>query len=1377
VTQPFDFSPERRELLRRLLGSHSAGVFRDRIGRRQVAHPVCASFAQERLWFLHQLDRESPAYNVLFPFHVSGPLDAPALERALTGIVRRHEVLRTTFTEVDGSPVQCVHAPADFKLPIGDLQGLPASSQEVEVQRITRLEQQRPFDLARGPVFEGRLLRLGPREHVLILRVHHIAFDGWSTGILFRELALLYGALCAGRQSLLSELPVQYGDFAVWQRERMTGEATAPMRRYWKQQLEGAPNLLTLPTDRLRSARQDFRGGEHAFRIRGPVVDSLETLGRRCRATMFMTLLAAFQTLLFRYSGQGDLVVGTPIAGRRAVELEGLIGFFVNTLPLRVQLDQDLPFVELLARTRATALDGFANQDLPFERIVQEIQPARTLSFAPLVQVVFAYQNVDVERLELPGLAVKSQPFPHQAAKFDLMLSVAPCSGELAGSLGFSRQLFDQVTVERMATHFERLLEEIVKDPQKRLVDYSILTPAERQEIVIEQGATASNFPRDRGIHELFEAQVHMRPDAIAISGPPVDITYGELNRRANKLARYLRACGADPGDIIGLCLERSADLIAAMVAILKAGCAYLPLDPTQPADRLSLMLEDARASLVVTRHEFAARVPADPAKLVCLDIDNQRIVRQSEVNLGDPLDADSFNAERLAYVIYTSGSTGRPKGVAVPHRAVNRLVINTNYIAIRPDDFIAQTSNASFDAATFEIWGALLHGARLGFVDRDTALSPRALAQAISGRGFTTMFVTTALFNHVASEEPSAFRPLRHLLFGGEAVEPRWVREVLRVAPPARLLHVYGPTEATTFASWHEVHDVPEECATIPIGKPISNTSLYVLDDRLAPVPIGVVGEICIGGPGLARGYLHDDDLTAARFVAGPFVDEPRLYRTGDLGRYLPDGDIEFVGRRDGQVKLRGFRVELAEIETVLARHPLVLRAVVLMAGDITRDRHLVAYVVPTERADSLETLRPYLQQKLPDYMIPAELVAVESIPLTSNGKVDRARLTALKAECPVGGSLLEKPTDFLEVQLVSIWEAVLGVRPIGLNENFFALGGHSLLAARLFGELEKAFGIRLPLVALFQAATIAELARLIRAKGWSPQWASLVPMQSRGSRPPLFLVHGIGGNILCYRDLAHLLGADQPVYGLQAVGLDGTQPPHTTIEEMAVHYVALVRQLRPEGPYHLAGLSFGGIVAFEMAQQFRRLGDKVGLVALLDTSGPQPARTDRTKLERYDALARFFVRRASSHVVRMLMRPNRFDYFRRTSRTMRGKLAGRLWQVGALPYRTATWPLPKTLWRVKEASRQALREYRAEIYSGRLTLFRAITHSQESFYGKDLGWRRVAVGGLEIVDVPGDHLSILEHPNVEVLAEMFRAGLEQTEESSVTRVETCSS
>ncbi|HSF42281.1 MAG TPA: amino acid adenylation domain-containing protein [Thermoanaerobaculia bacterium] len=1055
--------------------------------RREPGEPLPLSFSQERLWFLDRLDPGTAAYNIPAALRLTGALDVPALTGSLREIVRRHEALRTRFALVDGRPGQIVEAAPRVELPVADLSGLPEAAREPEALRLAAAESAAPFDLERGPLLRATLLRLGADEHAALLTLHHIVADGWSMGLLVREVGALYPALVRGEASPLPEPEVQYADFAAWQRRWLSGERLAGLLAGWKERLAGAPAALELPADRPRPAVQTFRGGKVSFRLGEEAAAALREPARGEQLTPFMVLLAAFQALLFRHSGQEDLVVGTPAAGRNRREVEGLIGVFINSLPLRADLSGDPTWSELLKRTRERTLEAFARQDLPFEKLVEELQPARDLARPPVFQVMLAQQNLRSEGIELPGLRIAPLGATVIDAKLELTLSIHEES--LAGQLEHNADLFERATAERMLGHFSTLLAGAAAGPGRRLSDLPLLTAAERSQLAAWNG-TAEEVP-EASVHELFAAQAIRTPEAEAVVCGGERLTYRELEERANRLAHHLRRLGVKAESLVGLSLERSTDLVVGLLGILKAGGAYLPLDPSYPVERLALVLEDSGAEVLVTSRALAqglfADLPVRPGRLVLLDAEAEAIAR-----LRPSPPASGADPGNLAYVLFTSGSTGRPKGVAVPHRAlVSFLVSMRRAPGFAAGDRLLALTSLSFDIAGLEIWLPLLSGGCVELATREEAADGPALAARLAACGARVMQATPSTWRMLLDTGWEG-DPRLSALCGGEAL-PRGLAAALR-SRTGELWNLYGPTETTIWSSLLEIG--AEEArgdGAAAIGRPIANTSLHVLDICGRPAAVGIPGELLIGGTGVTRGYLGRPDLTAERFVPAP-SGEPgaRLYRTGDLVRRRPDGALEFLGRLDHQVKVRGFRIELGEVEAALARHPQVAQAVAAVGGSGASAR-LTAHFVPRGPVDPAE-LRAFLAQSLPAYMVPGTFVEHGALPLTPNGKIDRkalARTTAPTAPpaaaspaAPAAAAPPAAPASPLEEAMAALWAEVLGTGRVGPQDDFFALGGHSILATLLMHRIRQSFGVDLPLRTLFAAPTVAGLAAAIAAR-----------------------------------------------------------------------------------------------------------------------------------------------------------------------------------------------------------------------------------------------------------------------------------------------------
>ncbi|WP_442923200.1 amino acid adenylation domain-containing protein [Microcoleus sp. A6-C5] len=1044
------------------------------------------SFAQQRLWFIDQFEPGNHFYNLPAAVLLKGRLNVVVLELCFKEIVRRHEALRTTFATVDGQPVQVVGQNFNFGLQVLDLQKLPEIQREAEVKKLAAAEASKPFDLTKWPLLRASLLQLDAEEYVLLLTLHHIIFDGWSIGVFLQELAALYEAFSIGKPSSLPELSIQYADFAIWQREWLAGDRLQTQLNYWKKQLSGTPPLLELPADRPRPPAQTYRGAKESFLIPKTLTAALKKLSRQENATLFMTLLAAFKTLLYRYTGQADIPVGSPIANRNRAEIQGLIGFFVNTLVLRTDLSGDLTFRQLLDRIREMSLQAYAHQDLPFEKLVEELQPDRNLSYNPLFQVAFVLQNAPVAAESIAGLNLTLLDVDNQTAKVDLTLYLEEKQEEISGQFEYSTDLFDAVTIRRMAGHFLTLLEGIAANPDRRIEELPLLGEKERHQLLVEWNDTRSDYSSDRCIHQLFAAQVERTPDAIAVVFKDQKLTYRELNARANQLAHYLQQLGVKPEVLVGICVERSLDTIVGILGILKAGGAYVPLDPANPRDRLAFILEDAQVNVLLTEEKLLQTLPKSSAKILCLDADKSAFSQHSKEN-----PASDTTAENLAYIIYTSGSTGIPKGVLVAHSNVVRLLAATqSWYNFNEQDVWTLFHSYAFDFSVWEIWGALLYGGRLAIVPYSVSRSPQDFYSLLCKERVTVLNQTPSAFYQLIKTEESAGigenLNLRLVIFGGEALDLKslktWFDRHGDRHP--QLVNMYGITETTVHVTYRPLTAADISKNASLIGRPIPDLQVYLLDRNCQPVPIGIPGEIYVGGAGVARGYLNQPELTADRFISNPFNDSLKapLYKSGDLARYLPNGEIEYLGRIDHQVKVRGFRIELGEIEAALGQHPDVAQAVVIVREDIPGDKRLVAYIIANSAAQNkrsilIQELRCFLKEQLPEYMVPAAFVTLEALPLTNNGKVDRKALPAPDRDRSELEEAFTAPSTAIEKILAEIWAQVLGLEQVGIDDNFFELGGDSILSIQVISKANQG-GLRLTPKQLFQHQTIAQLA-----------------------------------------------------------------------------------------------------------------------------------------------------------------------------------------------------------------------------------------------------------------------------------------------------------
>jgi amino acid adenylation domain-containing protein/non-ribosomal peptide synthase protein (TIGR01720 family) len=1065
-------SDKRRELLESWLkGKAARALDAQRVQRRSERGRAPLSFSQRRLWFLDQLVPGSASYLIPMAVRLKGVLDVRALEGSLNELTRRHEILRTSFVTVEGQPSQVIAPELAVALPTLDLKDVPEREREALAHKLIFEESQTPFDLSQAPLWHAKLLSLDADDHVLLLMMHHIIADEWSLGVLLREMAALYEASATGTHIRLPDLPVQYADFAVWQQHWLRGEDCRKQLFYWKEQLAGPLTALELPTDNPRPPVSSFRGDKEWLSFPLDLTTRLKELSQRRGMTLFMTLLAAFSTLLHRYTGQKDVVVGTPVANRNRKETEGLIGCFVNTLILRTDFSGDPSFEELLQRVRKAALGAYANQDLPFEKLVEELQPERDLSRNPLCDLFFVFQNTPMPSLQLAGLKLASMQVDNATAKLDLTLSLSEEPDGLTGYLEYSTELFHAATIRRMAGHLNVLLEGLTANPQQPVSALPLLTTTERR-LLIEWNDTERHDVQERCLHHLFESQVELSPHATALVFDDRQITYRELNGKANQLAHHLRGLGVGPETIVAICLERSIEMVVGLLGILKAGGAYLPLDPTYPEERLAFMLSDANAAVVLTQASFAQALPTLETASVCLDADWPHIAQHSEQN-----PVTSVDSRNLAYVIYTSGSSGEPKGVQVQHGSVvNLSKWHQRAYSINPKDRATQVARLVFDASVWELWPYLTAGASIYLAPEWTLASPAGLVQWLVRNRITISFLPTPLAHVVLQETWPPLTALRAMLTGGDVLQRQ-----PEASLPFKLMNNYGPTESTVVATWGEV-ETDETRPEPPIGRPIDNTQVYILDWKLSTVPIGVTGEIYLGGAGLARGYLNRADLTAERFIPDPFSDRPgaRLYKTGDLTRYLADGRIEFRGRVDEQVKIRGYRIELAEVEAALGRHPAVKEAVVIAWQDGAVEKRLIGYVVfKDSRAETASALRSFLKGKLPDYMIPVLFVSLDELPLTPNGKINRRSLPAPDHERPGLKTEFVAARTPAEKALAEIWCQVLGLPQVGIHDNFFELGGDSILSIQIIARAGK-MGFRLAPQQIFQHQTIAKLAPL---------------------------------------------------------------------------------------------------------------------------------------------------------------------------------------------------------------------------------------------------------------------------------------------------------
>lgn len=1318
------------------------------------------SFGQQRLWFLHQFEPSSSANNVPVVVRFKGTLDLLALEQSLNRVVSRHEVLRTTFPSIDGQPIQSIATDFILTLPIVDLQQFPAEQREAEALRLATAEAHQPFDLAQGPNLRLLLLRLNPIEHLLIWNMNSIICDGASSDLFYQETIACYQAFSTGETPALPPLSIQYADFAQWQRNWLQGEVLNTQVDYWKQKLGGNLPTIQLPFDRPRpSGVPTYKGDRAARMLPKGLENSLNKLSQSWGGTLFMTLLTAFNVLLYRYSGQEDLLVSFASTGRGQAELERSIGFFSNTLLLRTKLEGNPTFRELADRVRLDCVEAYSYQDVPFEKLVEELPSEQRLDRSPLFQVKFALNppwsnGRGMAAVELPDLTITSLfgYIYHGQTKYDLILVMREQDEGLGMVFDYNADMFEASTIDRMLGHFQTLLEGIVANPDRSISALPLITVSEQQQL-LAWNQTQADYPA-KCIHQLFEEQVERTPDAVAVVYADKQFTYRELNHRANQLAHYLQSLGVKADVLVGLCIQRSLEMVVGLLGILKAGGAYVPLDPNYPADRLSFMLEDTQVPVLLTTTDLVDRLPDNLAQLVSLDRDWQIIELETSENA-----QPQVTPANLGYVIYTSGSTGKPKGVAMTQIALSNLILwQLDNTTIDRGGRTLQFSPISFDVSFQEIFTTWSSGGTLILIEEELRKDTLALLNLLDRAGVERLFLPFVALQQLAEMAVSInFFPtqLKEVITAGEQLQiiPA-ITEFFTHLADCRLFNHYGPSESHVVTSLALPASVNNWAMLPPIGRPISNTQIQILDAYLNPVPIGVSGEIYIGGVCLARGYLNRPDLTAEKFRLDPFNDcqTSRLYQTGDLARYLPTGDIEYLGRVDNQVKIRGFRIELGEIEVVLIKCPAISQVAVIADGKMSGNKRLVAYIVPDrEQTITVQEIRSFLGDRLPDYMIPSASIVLDRLPITPSGKLDRRALPSPDEIRPELEDTFIAPRNELEIQLTKIWRKVLGMPTIGIRDNFFEVGGHSLIAVRLFAEIEQTWGKNLPLATLFQAQTIEKMADILMEKAWVAPWSSLVPIQPNGSKPPLFCIHPIGGNVLEYYPLADYLGAEQPIYGLQSLGLDGKQPPLNCVKEMASHYIKELVAVQPHGPYAILGYSFGGLVAFEIAQQLLATGQEIALLAILDLKSPNLPKARPS-----------FAKSIDIHFKNLGQLPNRekIKYIRdRIDYRLTNKFDYKEFLIESL---AGVAPPSAELLDIIDANFQAIRAYSIRPYAGNATLFRCQVQTLDYALSADLGWSELIAGNLEIFNIDSIHYGMLREPSIKVIAEKLKLCLE---------------
>jgi amino acid adenylation domain-containing protein len=1371
----------------------------EREGARGGRFPL--SFAQRRLWFIDRLNPGNAVYNNPGAMRLKGGLNLDAMEWVINEIIRRHEALRTRFEVEEGEPAQVIVPWKPQRLEVIDLTGLDPEERTAETVRRAKEDAETGFDLGRGPLLRVKVLKLEEDDYVALYTMHHIVSDAWSMEILIREIDALYQAY--GRysredledMSLLPELPIQYADFAVWQREWLKGEVLEEKIEYWRKRLEGLEDLA-LPTDRPRPATRSFRGCSRHFVVGEELTLKLRELSRREGVTPFMAMLGGFDVLMSRYSGQRDIVVGTDVANRNRAEIEGLIGFFVNQLALRVDVRSEESFGKLLKQVREVCLEAYTHEDAPFEKLVEDLRPERDLSRSPLFQAKLIWQTAPRAWLELgtPELSGdKASEFQieseAQRARFDLLVSVVDAGRNLVGVVEYSRDLFEMETIRRLIGHYMNLLGEIVDGIEKPISALNLLNDAEREQAVVGWNRTETPYMKDRPIHELFAEQAERAPDRIAVVCEGKRVSYRELDRRANQLASHLQGLGVGPETPVGVCLERSVEMLVAILGTLKAGGAYLPLDPEFPPERIELLLEDAGVKVTLTSRSLNNRLQAFKRQTVLIAEEWEGISGESKGSQKGAL-KKKCEAENLAYVIYTSGSTGKPKGVMVRHRSlVNYSLDICRRLGLAEDgeDHIlrfATVSTITADLGNTCIYPSLLSGGCLHILSYEAVIDGFKFEEYFKYEPIDALKITPSHLSALLRSQPNGANmlPQKYLILGGESLPYELVDSIMARGGSCEVINHYGPTETTIgslMTKAPEMNVKDGRAMSAPIGQPIANTRSYVLDRDFNLLPVFARGELQISGEGVARGYLGRPDLTAERFIPNPFSSNggERLYRTGDLVRYLSDGKTEFLGRVDDQVKIRGYRVELGEIQAVLNEHRGVRQCIVVAREDERGEKRIVGYVAPQEEVTVAE-LKQYVREKLPEYMTPETILLLEEIPLTANGKPDRKRLPALSDTLQSKEESYIRSRDIVEHQLLKIWEDLLDIRPISVKDKFFDLGGHSILAAIMMAQIKSVFGREVPLYILFQEGTIERLATFLKQDASSMSWSCLVEFQSLGSKPPLFFVHPGGGNVHSYYDLASCLGSDRPFYAFQEPGLYKEQALFTSIEDMAAYYIEAMKTAQPEGPYFIGGWSFGGLVAFEMARQLSAQNQKVGQVLLLDSEAPISVKeyfgdeyeeSEEDEDENKDDATLLLELMGGLGLSEEDLKPyegdQRIEYILKTGIGMN------------------YFPPDVDITRARNylemfrTNGRARRKYLPHVYQGSVTLFRPFTQltlptSDGTDRGEriarlihDKGWSELAVGGVKVIEVPGTHGTMVGAPHVETLALRIRECLDEVE------------
>jgi amino acid adenylation domain-containing protein len=1333
------------------------------------------SYAQQRLWFLDQLMPGSNAYNIPAEMYIKADVNAGALEQALSEVVRRHEALRTTFIISGSQPVQLINPAMTLSLPLVDLRSLDPAERNAEVDRLRQEDALRTFDLANGSLLHATLLRISNEYFLLLLNMHHIVSDAWSMGVMLHEMQTLYAAFSQGLPSPLAALKIQYSDYARWQRNWLQGEVLQQEVDYWRHELDGVPTLLDLDTNQPRQLMRKVSSARCEVSLSEELSNVLREFSRQEGATLFMTLMAGFHALLRRYTGQKDILIGTPIAGRDHVELEPLIGFLVNMIPIRTSFNDSLTFRNLVKQVRESSFAAYTHQDLPFDKLVEELQPKRAPGRNPIFQAILAFEDAAPE-MELATVNLPVGVPVNADVKFDLEVHLTDTPEGIKGAFVYSPELFEPALITRMVDHFERLFERTMSNPDKELRAHSLLDHTEYRQVVEEWNDTAVAYPDTSCIHQIFEQEAEERGDAIAVEFDEENVSYKELNRRTNVLAHQLRRQGVGPEAFVGVMLERSVEMIVSLLAVAKAGGVYVPLNLAEPSARLRFILKDSGIQILITSKQIADRMPdTSQLNIVCVDTDEFRSAIMETEFANNPV--NTVGPENLAYLMYTSGSTGNPKGVCIAHRNILGLVKSANYAELNSEEIFLQFSPFSFDASTFEIWACLLNGARLVMFPPGTP-SLNEMVELIARTQVTTLFLTTGLFHQFIDAHLGSIGAVRQLLTGGDALSSTHLSKALETLEHCQFVNCYGPTESTVMVCCYRV--MPDySAASVPIGRPISNARVYIVNG-MQPVSVGERGELYVSGAGLGRGYHNRPELTAEQFLPDPYGPWPggRLYKTGDAARYLNNGLIQFLGRVDDQLKISGYRIEPGEIESALLEHPEVTAALVMAFEDTPGDKRLVAYLVANqEHIPNFDELRIHLRERVPEYMVPSVFVYVDEMPLTLHGKIDKAALPAPQQSLSrVGGREYVAPRNGLQQQLVDIWEELFKFHPIGVTDNFFELGGHSLQMIMLIARVEERLGKRVTMAELFNDPTIDHLSELIGHGKENLLQSLLVPLQIEGTKLTLFGPHASAGHVWCYKELVQYLGADQPFFGVQARQPESGLVYHDKIEDMASDYVEAISSVQPHGPYMLAGWSMGGVIAFEMAQQFQAQGEEIAMLTLMDAS----ASDGQVEEFGWGELLSIFAVDLGLNLKNETATVEEIQALPPMAQLRQVWKEAKL--AGVVPS-DMTLVEFRRMFDIFKINAKTVGSYKAQEFRGRITLFvpeedidqQIFSHDKRrlkwkenwkeknaALHGPMKGWDKVAKEGVDLVVVPGDHFTMMREPHVEVLAEQLRTRIQ---------------